>query len=139
MLERGHPEDATRLLGHPFTLTGTVKHGKQVGREMSSPTANLSFPQQSVIPAFGVYAVTVKKGRRHYFGISNVGVRHTFSDDGEDVTCETFLFDFNGDLYGSELEISFLRFLRAERAFPSQEALAEQIRKDIDHAKEYFK
>ena len=138
MLERGHPEDATRLLGRPFTLTGKVQEGKQVGREMNTPTANLSFPPHGVIPAHGVYAVTVKVGRRAYYGISNVGVRPTFTDDGEHVTCETYLLDFNGDLYGKEITISFLRFLRAERAFPSKDALAAQIQKDIDHAKEYF-
>ena len=138
MLERGHPEDATRLLGRPFSLTGKVESGRQVGREMSTPTANLSFPQNSVIPAHGVYAVTVKSGRRAYFGICNVGVRPTFTDDDGHVSCETYLFDFNGDLYGKEITVSFLHFLRAERAFPSKEALAEQIQKDIDRAKEYL-
>ncbi len=139
MLESGHPEDATRLLGRPFTLTGKVECGRQVGRQMHFPTANLSFPPHSVIPAHGVYAVTAKVGRRTYFGISNVGVRPTFTDDGEHVTCETYLFDFNGDLYNKSITISFLHFLRAERAFPSKEALADQIQKDIDRAKEYFK
>jgi riboflavin kinase/FMN adenylyltransferase len=138
MLERGHPEDATRLLGRPFTLTGKVQGGKQVGREMNTPTANLRFPANSVIPAHGVYAVTAKVGRRSYFGISNVGVRPTFTDDGEHVTCETYLFDFNGDLYNKHITISFLHFLRAERAFPSKEALAAQIQKDVDRAKEYL-
>ena len=138
MLERGHPEDAARLLGHPFTLSGKVQEGKQVGREMSTPTANLRFPKNSVVPAHGVYAVTVKAGRRIFLGISNVGVRPTFTDDGEHVTCETYLFDFNGDLYGKRITISFLHFLRAERAFPSKEALAEQIQKDIERAKEYL-
>lgn len=139
MLERGHPEDATRLLGRPFTLTGKVERGKQLGREMSFPTANLRFPKNSVIPAHGVYAVTAKVGRRSYFGISNVGVRPTFADDGEHVTCETYLFDFSGELYNKRITISFLHFLRAERAFSSKEALADQIRKDIDRAKEYLR
>lgn len=138
MLESGHPEDATRLLGRPFTLTGKVEGGRQIGREMHTPTANLSFPSHSVIPAHGVYAVTAKVGRRTFFGISNVGVRPTFTDDGEHVTCETYLFDFNGDLYNKEITISFLHFLRAERAFPDKDALSAQIQKDIDRAKEYF-
>ena len=138
LLENGHPEDATRLLGRPFTLTGTVEHGRQVGRQMQFPTANLSFPAHGVIPAHGVYAVTVKSGRRTYFGISNVGVRPTFADGGEQVSCETYLFDFDGDLYGKEITVSFLHFLRAERAFSSKEALAQQIGKDIARAKEYW-
>ena len=138
MLERGHPEDAARLLGRPFTLRGTVRKGKQVGRQMQTPTANLCFPDHSVIPARGVYAVRVKTGRRIYAGISNVGLRPTFEGDTGEVNCETFLFDFNGNLYGKKIEVSFLRYLRAERTFPSQEALAEQIQKDIAHAKEYL-
>ncbi len=138
MLERGHPEDATRLLGRPYTLCAVVKSGKQVGREMETPTANLFFPEGSVIPAHGVYAVMARVGRRTYKGICNVGTRPTF-DDGEDVTCESFLFDFNGDLYKKELEISFLRFLRAERAFADRAALQAQIEKDVQRAKDYFK
>lgn len=138
MLEQGHPEDAARLLGRPFTLRGSVKKGKQIGRQMQTPTANLCFPDHSVIPARGVYAVRVKTGRRIYAGISNVGLRPTFEGDAGEVNCETFLFDFNGDLYGKHIEISFLRYLRAERTFASPEALAEQIQKDIAHAREYL-
>ena len=138
MLEQGHPEDAARLLGRPFTLRGIVKKGKQVGRQMQTPTANIFFPDHSVTPARGVYAVRVKTGRRIYEGISNVGLRPTFEGDAGEVNCETFLFDFKGDLYGKEIEVSFLRYLRAERTFPTPEALAEQIQKDITHAKEYL-
>lgn len=138
MLERGHPEDAARLLGRPFTLSGTVKKGKQVGRQMQTPTANVYFPDHSVIPARGVYAVRVKTGRRIYNGISNVGLRPTLEGEGGEVNCETFLFDYNGDLYGKKIEVSFLHFLRGERTFASQEALAEQIQKDIAQAKEYL-
>ena len=137
MLERGHPEDATRLLGRPYSLCATVTNGKKVGREMGAPTANLSFPEGSVIPAHGVYAVTARVKRRSYQGICNVGTRPTF-DDGENVTCESYLFDFAGDLYQQEMEIRFLHFLRAERAFPDQAALQEQIQKDVERAKAYF-
>ena len=137
MLTRGHPEDAKRLLGHPFTLTGTVQDGRRIGRAMGFPTANLVFPKNGIVPAHGVYAVTVKIGRRLFFGISNVGTRPTFDDD-DSVTCETFLFDFKGDLYGKTLCISFLHFLRAERAFPSSEALQAQIDRDVARAKEYL-
>lgn len=138
MLENGHPEDAARLLGRPFALRGTVKKGKQIGRRMQAPTANLYFPDHGVVPARGVYAVRVKIGRRLYNGISNVGLRPTFESEGGEVNCETFLFDFNGDLYGKKLEVSFLRYLREERTFTTPEALAEQIQKDIARAKEYL-
>ena len=137
MLERGHPEDAARLLGRPYTLTGKVARGKHVGRVMGFPTANLTFDAKQVIPAHGVYAVTVKIGRRSYFGISNIGTRPTFQD-GDHVTCETFLFEFNGDLYGKTLQVCFLHFLREERPFANQSALQAQIERDIATAREYL-
>lgn len=137
MLEGGHPEDATRLLGRPFSLRGTVTDGRHVGNKMGYPTANVLFPRDGLIPAHGVYAVTVRVGRQLYLGISNVGTRPTFDDDDQ-VNCETFLFDFNGNLYGKTIQVSFLRFLRPERAFPSAEALYEQVKKDIQYAKQFF-
>ncbi len=137
MLEQGHPEDATRLLGRPFMLTGTVERGRQVGRTLGFPTANLAFPPGALIPAHGVYAITARVGKRSYCGIANVGVRPTYELD-ERALCESFLFDFNGDLYGKQVQISFLHFLRAERAFPSEQALQAQIQNDITRALEYF-
>ena len=137
MLERGHPEDAARLLGRPFFLTGKVTDGRHIGRVMGFPTANLSFAEGSLIPAHGVYVSTIHTGRRTYTGISNVGTRPTF-DDGDTVNCETFLFDYKGDLYGKTLRVSLLRFLRAEKKFPSMEALEKQIVQDIARAKEYL-
>ena len=137
LLECGHPEDAARLLGRPFFLTGVVKDGKHIGNKMGYPTANLTFPEGGLIPAHGVYASVVRIGRRNYTAISNVGTRPTF-EDGEDVNCETFIFDFNGDLYGKRLRVYLVRFLRAERKFASMEALEAQIRLDIERAKEYL-
>ena len=137
MLEQGHPEDAARLLGRPFFLTGTVIDGRHVGTGMGFPTANLSFPEGGLIPAHGVYLSMIRIARRTYAGISNVGTRPTF-DDGDTVNCETYLFDYNGDLYGKTLRVSFLRFLRAEKQFASMEALKEQIRLDIARAKDYL-
>ncbi len=137
MLEKGHPEDATRLLGRPFSISGVVVEGKQMGQEMGFPTANIPFPKGSLVPAHGVYAVTVRVGKKTYFGISNVGHRPTF-DDGESVNCETHLFDFQGDLYGKTIRVCFLHFLRTERAFSSADALRAQIERDITRAIEYF-
>ena len=137
MLERGHPEDAARLMGHPFFLTGTVVFGRHVGTQMGFPTANLRFPEGGLIPAHGVYASTVRIGRRNYTAISNVGTRPTF-DDGDNVNCETFIFDYHGDLYGRPLRVSLLHYLRPERKFDSREDLEQQICTDIKRAKEYL-
>ncbi len=137
LLEQGRPEEAARLLGRPFFLTGTVQSGKHVGNTLGYPTANLTFPKGGLVPAHGVYLSTVRVGRRTYYGLSNVGTRPTF-DDGNCVNCETFLLDFHGDLYGKQVRISLLRYLRAEQQFPTVEALQAQIAQDIRRAKDYI-
>ncbi len=137
MLERGHPEDANRLLGHHFTLEGKVERGKRLGRVLGFPTANLRFPANSLVPAHGVYAVAVRLGRKHYRGIANVGIRPTFDND-DLANCEVHLLDYEGYLYGKTLRVSFLHFLRAERAFANADALQAQIQNDISAALEYF-
>ena len=137
MLLGGHPDDATRLLGRPYTLKGQVGEGRQVGRTMGLPTANLLFPTGALVPMHGVYAVTVRVGKRTYTGICNVGVRPTIAENGL-VNCETFIFDFDGDLYGKVVEVSFLYFIREERKFDGLSELEAQIRLDIERAKKYF-
>lgn len=137
MLEGGHPEDATRLLGYPYTLRGEVLGGKKVGRALGFPTANLIFPEGALIPHHGVYAVAIRLGKRQYHGIANVGIRPTF-DDGEHVTCEVFLLGFDGDLYGKSVAVSFLHFLREERRFDTPEQLRAQISRDVANATSYF-
>ena len=137
MLESGHPEDATRLMGHPFTLTGVVLKGRNVGTKMGYPTANLEFPKGGLIPARGVYASTVRIGKRTYTAISNVGSRPTF-DDGDEINCETFIFDYHRNLYGQTIRVSLLHFLRPEQKFASQEELEQQIYTDVARAKDYL-
>ena len=137
MLLAGHPEDAARLLGRPYSIVGVVKSGRHIGRVMGFPTANISFPQGALVPAHGVYLSTVRIARRTYYAITNIGCRPTFEEKGE-VNCETFLFDYNGDLYKKELRVSLLRFLREEKHFPSREALEAQIKADIAVANEYI-
>lgn len=137
MLQNGHPEDAARLLGYPYAMRATVTEGKQYGRKIGVPTANLNFDEHALVPAFGVYAATVRYGRKLYPAIANVGVRPTF-DDGDHANCEVYLIGFNGYLYDKTLEVSFLHYLREERKFDSPEALREQIQRDIAAATEYL-
>lgn len=137
MLQGGHPDDAARLLGRPYTLCGEVKDGRRLGRTMGLPTANLTFPHGALVPMHGVYAVHVKVGARLYQGICNIGVRPTVNE-GKDVNCETFIFDFDGDLYGKTIAVQFLYFLREEQRFADLAELEAQIRRDIARAKKYF-
>ena len=129
LLEQGDIENVTRLLGHPHVLTGTVKPGKQLGRTLGFPTANLQFPAELAVPKFGVYVcVAVVDGQPH-LALCNIGTRPTVA--GEDVNAEVHLLDFEGDLYGKALAIGFCAFLRPEKKFDSIEELQAQIAADI--------
>ena len=135
LLKAGNVEEATRCLGRPYGIGGQVVHGEQIGRTIGFPTANLLPDDNKLIPQDGVYAVMVDldNGVRKQ-GIMNIGTRPTFN--GTTRTLETNLLETVGDLYGQRIFIHFIGRLRSEQHFPSAEALAEQIQKDIDQAKD---
>ena len=128
LLEQGNLGDANRFLGHPHFLSGTVVTGKQLGRTIGVPTANLLYPSELVKLPYGVYACRVETEGKAYAAVTNIGTRPTVS--GEGVTVESWLLDFSGELYGKELEISFLEYLRPEYKFPNLSELQKQIQKD---------
>ena len=135
LLKAGNVEEATRCLGRPYGIGGQVVHGEQIGRTIGFPTANLLPDDNKLIPQDGVYAVMVDldNGVRKQ-GIMNIGTRPTFN--GTTRTLETNLLETVGNLYGQRIFIHFIGRLRSEQHFPSAEALAEQIQKDIDQAKD---
>lgn len=126
---------ASVLLGRPYEVSGVVEAGKQVGRTLGFPTANLCVSQQKILPARGVYAVQVETedGTLHQ-GMACIGSRPTL-DDGRDVTVEVHIFDYEGDLYGQTLTIRFLAFLREERKFASLDELRLQLQQDASQAR----
>ncbi|MBQ3492332.1 MAG: bifunctional riboflavin kinase/FAD synthetase [Oscillospiraceae bacterium] len=128
-LEQGDLEQANRLLGHPMLLTGTVQTGKQLGRTLGFPTANLTFPEGLIVPRFGVYACGVSIDEKVHYAVANIGTRPTV--DGEGVTIEVHLLDFDGDLYGKEVSVAFYKFLRPEKKFASLEELQREIQKNV--------
>ena len=129
LLEQGDLENVSRLLGHPHVLTGTVTPGKQLGRTLGFPTANLPFPAELARPKFGVYVCVTLVADKTYVSLCNIGVRPTV--EGESINAEIHLLDFAGDLYGKEITIAFLSFLRPEKKFDSLEELKAQIAEDI--------
>ena len=132
----GDMEAAAAFLGHPYALTGTVRHGKHLGTEALFPTVNLMPEPWRALPRFGVYAVrVVLPDGSAYAGVTNVGIRPTVTDDDR-VTVETHLVGFDGDLYEKEIRVEFLRYLRPERRFGSMAELHRQIERDIAAAKE---
>jgi len=137
LLENGHMEDAVRFLGHPHILTGEVISGRHIGRTIGVPTANILIPHDLIVPKFGVYACRAWVGDKDYVAVTNIGTRPTV--DGQGVTVEPWILDFDGDLYGKEITLEFYAFLRPERKFDSLEELKDQIQKDARQARNLLK
>jgi len=138
LVESGDVERAAEFLGHPHCLSQTVTHGRRIGRTIGVPTINLALPASVLVPSHGVYITRVHLPNGSGCpGVTNVGVRPTVSQSGT-VSVETFLLDFDGDLYGQRVRLEFCRPLRPERRFDSLDALKEQILRDIDSARAYF-
>ena len=134
-VEAGDLALASRMLGREFSVMGTVAEGKKLGRTLGFPTANLR-PESEQLPPNGVYAVRVACGGKSLGGVANIGIRPTVSPQATEPVLEVHLFDFSGDLYGQDLEVSLLRFLRPEQKFPSLDALRNQIAADISAARD---
>lgn len=133
-LMAGEVEEAARLLGHPYLLTGQVGEGHHIGQKLGFPTANVILERGKVLPAHGVYAVKVRmesaSGQTHeYAGMLNIGTRPTM-ENGEDTSIEVNILNFEGDLYGKTIQLEFLKRLRDERKFSSFQELQEQLGKD---------
>ena len=137
LLEQGSMEEANRFLGHPQMLTGTVVHGRHLGSTLGIPTANLPYPDGLVVPRKGVYAAQVCLGDTRYPAVTNVGTRPTV-DDGNQLTIEGFILDFQGDLYGQKIQMEFYKYLREERKFPSFAALTAEVMHNAEQTREYF-
>ncbi|RBI72676.1 bifunctional riboflavin kinase/FMN adenylyltransferase [Roseovarius sp. TE539] len=136
-LSEGRPRDAAAMLGHWHRIDGPVLGGEQRGRELGYPTANMSIKGLHP-PRFGVYAVLVDvldgPHAGHYHGAASLGVRPMF--DGEEPNIETFLFDFSGDLYGAELSVALVEYLRPEETFDGLDAFVSQMDADCAHARD---
>jgi riboflavin kinase/FMN adenylyltransferase len=129
-----------RMLGRPYSLTGTVVAGQQLGRQMGFPTANLLLPERKFIPKHGVYGVQVDCAHgQNLAGVMNIGIRPTVKQgtiESAKLVAEVHILDFHGDLYGSELRVKLMRFLRPEQKFNSLEELRQQIALDCGSAKQ---
>jgi riboflavin kinase/FMN adenylyltransferase len=134
LLKNGEVEKANSFLSEPFFLIGEVFSDRQVGRTIGFPTANVAYPMEKYPLKLGVYETRVEIDGITYKGITNYGARPTF--DNQTVLTETHLDGFEGDLYGREMKIRFIRFLRDVQKFNGVNALKEQLTKDIRRIRE---
>ena len=137
-LALGQIRTANLLLGRAYSLQGNVIKGKQIGRTIGFPTANLDISPDKFLPKYGVYAVVVLLGEQRLPGVMNVGLRPTIKPDGSEEkipSVEVHLLDWQGDLYGATLTIELIEFLRPEQKFPDLDALKSQITKDAEAAR----
>lgn len=136
LIERGEMERAVDFLGHGHVLTGTVIPGRQLGRTLGIPTANILLPEDVVAPRHGVYACKTTVNGREYMAVTNIGHRPTVG--GHQIRAESWLLDFEGDLYGQSLSLVFYQFLRPEQNFDSLEQLQQEIQKNALQVRKIF-
>ena len=133
LLAQGDLETANTFLGHPYLLSGTVVSGRHLGRTLGFPTANLHIPEGVLVLPFGVYACRAYVDGKQYLAVTNIGTRPTVG--GHRITVESWLLDFEGDLYGKPLTLTFHAFLRPEKKFPDLETLTQEIRENAAQTK----
>lgn len=133
LLEAGETAAAARLLGHPHLLTGTVTQGKKLGRTLGIPTANLVPADGVLVPRFGVYAANAVFDGKVRRAVVNIGTRPTVN--GQNITVEPWILDFDGDLYGHKLRLELLSFLRPEKKFSSLDELKAEILRNAEQVR----
>lgn len=138
LISGGKMLDVANLLGRHYFLRGTIVKGEGRGKKIGFPTANMEILDDLLIPRTGVYASRVTYNEMVYFSITNVGVKPTFNKRSS-ICVETFIFDFDEDIYGETLQVEFIDFLRDEKKFDSVNSLISQLKYDVDKTKKYFK
>lgn len=137
-LSEGDCELASRLCeGRYFFYTGRVAHGKQAGRNMGFPTVNLEIPEDKFVVRRGVYCSRITLGNRVLYGVTNIGRRPTVEDAVNDVA-ETFIFDFDEDIYGASIKVELLKFLRPEKAFSGVDELIKAVEENKSQARDFI-
>lgn len=136
-MEKGNIELVETLLGRPYFIAGSVKHGKALGRKLGFPTMNITPAGEKILPPNGVYICNVFSEGNVYAGIGNVGCRPTVSNENK-TTIEAFLFDYEGQAYGQQIEVRLRKFVREEHKFSSVEELKQRVNQDIATGKQYF-
>ncbi len=144
MIAEGNMEMTARYLGRPYSFEGTVSHGRRLGSKMGIPTANIDAPARQMLPPNGVYFSRIKIADRIYSSVSNIGVNPTVNHAAcsgmiPEKRIETNIFDFDSDIYGSDVTVYFDHFSRGERKFADRDELFAQINCDCENARQYYR
>lgn len=137
-IEKGEMETAAALIGSPYAIAGVVKHGNRIGRTLGFPTVNLLPEEEKLLPPCGVYFSKVLIEKEVYKGVTNIGYKPTVSKEMQ-LGVETFIYDFEQDIYGKEIQVVLEHFRRPERKFDSLEQLKTQVDEDKEAGKQYHK
>ncbi len=137
-IKQGDIEAANAMLGTPYTLRGEVMHGRRIGRTIGIPTTNLIPPSSKLLPPCGVYVSKTLIDGSFHDGVTNIGYKPTVGEE-KYIGAETYIFDFDGDLYGEIIEVELLYYMRPELKFDSLEELVIKMREDVIIAKNYLK
>ena len=135
LIAEGNIEEANRLLGRRYGFCLPVVHGRQLGRLLGSPTVNQILPEDAAVPRFGVYAAVCEADGLLRGGVANIGVSPTVSEKEAVPACETYIFDYKGDLYGHRVRVGLIGRIRDEKRFGSLAELSAQISEDIKAAR----
>jgi riboflavin kinase/FMN adenylyltransferase len=133
-LSEGEVGSAREILGAPYFISGKVESGNRVGKTLGFPTINVPFGEGQINLRRGVYLTGVKIGEKIYRGLTNVGTCPTFKE--REMHTETYILDYNSEIYGEEVKIFFLEFIREEKKFESPKALKDEVDKNIKWAME---
>lgn len=137
-LGNGKPELAAAMLGRPYAMSGKVQQGKKLGRRLGLPTANLAIEPEKFVPRYGVYASMTRLDGKSYASVSSVGVRPTVEENAIP-NVETFLLDFDDDIYNEEIKVEFIQFIRPELKFENIIDLSKRIEEDKAEARRILK
>ena len=136
LISEGEVEKGNRMLGKEFSYHILVEKGDGIGHTIGTPTINQYFPEDFIVPKYGVYASRVKVEGKFYPSVTNVGIRPTVG--GTSLRSETCIFDFSGDLYGKKVEVFLIKYIRGEKKFSSVEELKKAIGNDIENARKIY-
>ncbi len=139
LLEKNDLDAAKVLLGRSYSVTGVVESGRQLGRKIDFPTANLYISETVYIPISGVFAGTVEVNNRKYYAIINVGKNPTVNNSQSEKILEAHILNFTDDIYGEHISVTFDKFIRGEKKFSSVTELKEQLKIDLEFAKKFYR